>query len=145
MYRSHWIRSLVAIFVLAVATNLFAHDFSAERRRQQAMAFHHRAQERTGLLVPMYIYPADIHTNFAYNRLIDLKRRYETVPIWVILNPASGPGEKVDANYTKPAWAMHGGCGTNSWPPLSIPLKLVFFQSGVASSWGRNSLFAHSQ
>ena len=39
--------------------------------------------------------------NPAYNRLIDLKRRYESVPIWVIVNPASGPGERADANYAR--------------------------------------------
>ena len=111
MYRNQWVRWLVAVFVLAVGTNLLAHDLSAERRRQRAIAFHHHAQERTGLLVPMYVYPADIHTNVAFNRLIDLKRRYETVPIWVILNPASGPGEKVDANYSKAIDRLCGaGC-----------------------------------
>lgn len=83
----------------------------AAKRRQQAQEFHHRAQERTGLLVPMYVYPADIHKNAEYNRLIDLKRKYETVPIWVILNPASGPGEQVDANYTKAIDRLRGsGC-----------------------------------
>lgn len=74
---------------------------SPTTRRQHSKEFHLRAQERTGLLIPLYLYPANIHTNATYNRLIDLKRRHETVPIWVILNPASGPGMQVDANYTK--------------------------------------------
>jgi hypothetical protein len=80
-------------------------------RRQRAQEFHLRAQERTGVLVPLYVYPADIHTNRVYNRLIDVKRRYETVPFWVILNPASGPGEQVDANYAKAIDRLCGaGC-----------------------------------
>ncbi len=70
-------------------------------RRTRAVEFHLRAQERTGVLVPMYVYPANVHTNVAWNRLMDLKRRFETVPFWVIVNPASGPGKDVDANYTK--------------------------------------------
>lgn len=80
-------------------------------RRQRAQDFHLRAQERTGVLVPMYVYPADVHTNAVYNRLIDLKRRYETVPTWVVLNPASGPGKAADANYSKAIDRLQGaGC-----------------------------------
>ena len=100
----------LALLVVPVA---FAHDedpFPA-RRRQEAKEFHLRAQERTGVLVPMYVYPADIHKNAAYNRLIDLKRQHETVPMWVIVNPASGPGKQVDANYTKAIDRLRGaGC-----------------------------------
>ena len=88
-------------------------DSSPEKRRQSALEFHIRAQERTGLLIPLYLYPADIHKNADYNRLIDLKRRYETVPMWVILNPASGPGNQIDANYTKAIDRLQGaGCMT---------------------------------
>ena len=75
------------------------------------MEFHVRAQARTGLLVPMYVYPADIHKNAAYNKLIELKREYETIPFWVVLNPASGPGKEIDANYTKAIDRLEGaGC-----------------------------------
>lgn len=83
----------------------------ATRRRERAQQFHLRAQEQTGLLVPLYVYPADIHTNKTYNRLIDLKRRYETVPFWIVVNPASGPGKQIDANYTKAIDRLQGaGC-----------------------------------
>jgi hypothetical protein len=42
---------------------------------------------------------------------MDLKRHHETVPFWVIVNPASGPGDKVDANYTKAIGRLRGaGC-----------------------------------
>jgi hypothetical protein len=80
-------------------------------RRSRAIEFHLRAQERTGVLVPMYVYPANIHTNAVWNRLMDVKRRFETVPFWVIVNPASGPGSEVDANYTKAIDRLQGaGC-----------------------------------
>lgn len=97
------------IFFLLLA--LGADKPSRAWRRQKAQEFHLRAQERTGLLVPMYVYPADIHKNRAYNRLIDLKRQYETVPFWVIVNPASGPGKQVDGNYAKAIDRLLGaGC-----------------------------------
>jgi hypothetical protein len=111
MSRWYTLQLLTTFAVLVGASPLRAEDSSAIRRRQRAQEFHLRAQERTGLLVPMYVYPADIHTNPVYNRLMDLKRRHESVPVWVILNPASGPGEKVDANYTKAIDRLRGaGC-----------------------------------
>jgi hypothetical protein len=59
----------------------------------------------------MYVYPANIRRNPAYNRLMDLKRKYEKVPIWVIVNPGSGPGAQVDANYTEAIDRLRGaGC-----------------------------------
>ena len=80
-------------------------------RRERAQAFHLRAQQPAGVLVPMYVYPGDVAKNPAYQRLIDAKRRYETVPMWVIVNPASGPGEKVDPNYTRAIDRLAGaGC-----------------------------------
>lgn len=81
------------------------------QRIERARQFDRLARQGTGILVPLYVYPADIHTNPVYNRLIDLKRRYETVPIWVILNPASGPGKTADANYLKAIGRLKGaGC-----------------------------------
>ncbi|MFO0803238.1 MAG: spherulation-specific family 4 protein [Gemmataceae bacterium] len=98
------------MLVLALAVSLAAADDGANRRRA-AQEFHARAQERSGLLVPMYVYPANIHTNPEFNRLIELKRTHETLPMWVIVNPASGPGEQVDANYTKAIDRLRGaGC-----------------------------------
>ncbi len=80
-------------------------------QRAKAQQFHRDGQQRTGILVPLYLYPADIHTNATYNRLMNLKRRYETVPFWVIVNPNSGPGKDVDANYTKAIDRLEGaGC-----------------------------------
>src|SRR5262245_32676175 len=106
------------LLCLVLVGALMAPDspFAAEEppkseRRRQAQEFHLRAQERTGILIPMYVYPGNIHKNAAYNRLIELKRRYETVPMWVIINPASGPGTEVDGNHTKAINRLRGaGC-----------------------------------
>jgi hypothetical protein len=91
---------------------------SAARRRQEAQEFHLKAQQQTGVLVPMYLYPENVHKNAAYNRLMELKRRHETVPMWVILNPASGPGQQADANYTKAIDRLRGaGCVVLGYVP----------------------------
>jgi hypothetical protein len=105
--------ALLPLFLasLLAPPTVFAADDSPAARRRRSQEFHLRAQQRTGILVPMYSYPANVHKNAAYNRLMDLKRRYETVPIWVVINPASGPGERVDANYTKAIDRLLGaGC-----------------------------------
>src|SRR5436190_7069951 len=106
-------RPIVLLLILEIfaRTAPAADEPNAAARRERAQQFHLRAQERTGLLVPLYVYPADIHTNRVYNRLIDIKRRYATVPFWVIVNPASGPGNAIDANYTKAIDRLQGaGC-----------------------------------
>ena len=98
---------------LAIALLLLAPAVADEptKRLDRAKEFHARAQDRTGLLVPLYTYPADVDANPAYTKLIDLKRAHETVPVWVIVNPASGPGEKADANYTTAIDRLTGaGC-----------------------------------
>lgn len=104
---------LVAIPLLAAPLAARAGDepTAPQQRRQRAQEFHLRNQERTGILVPLYAYPGNIHKNPIYNRLIDLKRRHETVPIWVIVNPASGPGDRADANHVKAIDRLAGaGC-----------------------------------
>ncbi len=104
---------LILLVVLASlsVTAVTADDSVSAKRREEAQLFHVRAQARTGVLVPLYVYPADVHKNAVYNRLIELKREHETVPMWVILNAASGPGEKVDGNYTKAIDRLRGaGC-----------------------------------
>lgn len=96
--------------VVGSGMNSAAGDGGAERR-QKAQEFHLRSQERTGVLVPLYVYPGDVDSNPAYARLIDLKRRYETVPVWVIVNPASGPGKSADPNYVRAVGRLIGaGC-----------------------------------
>lgn len=104
---------LTSLFIATAATAVPAADGPEDpaARRERAEEFHVLSQQRTGLLVPLYAYPADVHTNPTYNRLIALKRRHEAVPVWVILNPASGPGEKADGNYAKAVDRLVGaGC-----------------------------------
>src|SRR5262245_23468622 len=44
------------------------------------------ASQPTGLLIPLYLYPANVHMNTEYNRLIELKLRHPRVPVCVIIN-----------------------------------------------------------
>jgi Spherulation-specific family 4 len=114
---------LPVVVFLCVQRETVADDAPA-RRRQRAQEFHLRARERTGVLVPLYVYPENIHKNVTYNRLIDLKRQHETVPVWVIVNPASGPGKEVDANYTKAIDRLQGaGCVALGYVPTSYGKK----------------------
>jgi hypothetical protein len=86
---------------------------SSPARPPSGREFHVRAMEPSGLLVPLYVYPRDVTTNPAFTRLMDARRRYETVPMWVIVNPAGGPGRRVDANYTRAIDRLVGvGCVT---------------------------------
>lgn len=101
----------LATFLTFVRVSPAQEDSPAARRRQQAQEFHRRAQQPTGVLVPLYVYPQNVHKNPTYNRLLELKRRYETVPMWVVLNPASGPGKQADANYSRGIDRLRGaGC-----------------------------------
>lgn len=119
----HLLRLFIVLSPIVIGHSSMAQE-SADERRERAIQFHLRAQERTGLLIPMYVYPADIHTNKEYNRLIELKRRFETVPMWVIVNPASGPGSEVDANYTKAIGRLQGaGCVTLGYVTTSYGKK----------------------
>ena len=87
------------------------------------------AQQPTGLVIPLYLYPANIHTNPAYNKLIDLKLSHPTVPVCVIMNPDNGPGKQADANYTHAVRRLHGaGCvvlGYVSTSYAKVPLETV--------------------
>ncbi|MCA9940992.1 MAG: spherulation-specific family 4 protein [Anaerolineales bacterium] len=67
-----------------------------------------RVAETTGILIPMYVYPANIFTNPVYNQLIALKKTYHDVPVYAILNPANGPGAVADGNYTAAIERLHG-------------------------------------
>jgi Spherulation-specific family 4 len=57
----------------------------------------------TTMLVPAYFYPAGDRLP-DWNRLAEAAR---SVPLEVILNPASGPGERQDANYVAVVDALH--------------------------------------
>jgi hypothetical protein len=49
-----------------------------------------------GTIFPFYIYPS---SQAVIQPLIDAANQYPNVPIWVILNPATGPGTRIDQNY----------------------------------------------
>lgn len=101
---------MLSLFLL-VLLPAFADEPSPAERRLAALEFHLRAQERPGVLIPLYVYPTRAEATPAYARLIDAKRRFETVPFWVIINPASGPGKKVDPTYTRVIDRLRGaGC-----------------------------------
>jgi hypothetical protein len=48
-----------------------------------------------GTIFPFYIYP----TSSAIQELINTATQYPNVPIWVILDPANGPGNQIDPTY----------------------------------------------
>lgn len=52
-----------------------------------------------GVLLPAYVYPADIYNNVEYKGLIDQIKLNETVPFIIVVNAASGPGTVYDSNY----------------------------------------------
>lgn len=113
-----------------------AEEPASANLRERAVQFHLKAQQRAGLLVPMYVYPENVHTNAAYNRLIDLKKRCETVPFWVIVNPASGPGNEVDANYTKAIDRLQGaGCVVLGYVSTSYAKRTMNEVSADLDRW----------
>lgn len=65
-----------------------------------------------GIILPLYIYPSNIFTNADYNQVIDLKKKYNKVPLTTILNPASGPGTVADGNFTYAIRRLHGAGAT---------------------------------
>ncbi len=101
----------VVLFFIASATAQESsprETLDAMKRLRDAQRFAELANQPTGLLVPLYLYPENIHTNPAWNRLIDLKKSHPRVPVWAIVNPDSGPGKEVDANYVKAIDRLHG-------------------------------------
>ena len=106
--------------------------------RQTPQEFHVRAQESTGIIVPLYVYPTNIANNSAYTRLIDVKRRYETVPIWVIVNPNSGPGSAVDTNYVTAINRLRGGgCVVIGYIPTNYGKRSVADVESDVAKWMR--------
>lgn len=104
--------------------------FSAPADRiSKLQQFHLHATQKTGLLIPLYIYPANVHTNKDFNRVIELKRQFSEVPFWVIVNPASGPGTSIDPNYTKAIDRLIGaGCVVLGYVSTSygkVPIETV--------------------
>lgn len=92
--------------------------------------------QKPGILIPLYVYPADVENNVTYNNLIALKKKYPDVPCYVILNPSSGPGVSTDGNYTYAIRRLHGaGCkvlGYISTDYTNISQSSV---QGVVDTW----------
>jgi hypothetical protein len=107
--------SVVGLFIVILATGAVrgqeSSGISGRQRVSENQRFNQQASQKMGLLIPLYIYPKNVHTNADYNRVMELKRQYSEVPFWVIVNPASGPGSEVDANYSKAIDRLIGaGC-----------------------------------
>lgn len=69
------------------------------------------AVQASGIIIPLYIYPANIWTNTAYNEIVTLAKTYKRVPVICIINPSNGPGDPsvgVDGNYTVAINILHG-------------------------------------
>ena len=120
----------------------FADESPSESRGKKSREFHVRAQDRTGVLIPLYVYPNDVYRNDAYNRLMDLKRQYETIPMWVIVNPDSGPGKEADANYVKAIDRLRGaGCVTLGYVTTSYAKRSAVDVQRDIDKWLR--LYPH--
>jgi hypothetical protein len=103
------IYSTSILLAIVVATSLAEDASTDDQRLAESQQFFVQSQQPTGLLIPLYHYPANVHTNAVFNRLIDLKKSYPTVPVCAIVNPANGPGTgKLDANYVKAIDRLRG-------------------------------------
>jgi hypothetical protein len=115
---------------LAIAGSLLGSCLAVADERvansAQAYQFHLRSQERMGVLIPLYVYPAEPETNAAFNKVIEVKRKYPAIPMWVIVNPSSGPGRRVDPNYTRAINRLRGaGCVTLGYVTTSYAKRSI--------------------
>ena len=126
-----WLRPSCMALVLCGVNPLVAADpdSTAAARLTENQRHLVLSSQPTGLLIPLYLYPADIHTNAEYNRLIDLKLSHPRVPVCVVVNPASGPGATEDGNYKYAIRRLRGaGCivlGYVSTHYTEVPLDTV--------------------
>jgi hypothetical protein len=58
-----------------------------------------RKSSSAGIMIPLYLYPANPYSDGAIQGLLALIRQYRTVPTIVIVNPDNGPGTAWDGNY----------------------------------------------
>src|SRR5262245_51078636 len=137
--RKSLVAALVAILLSsALFAVLTAEDAPSARKRQRSRETDLRAQQRTGVLIPLYVYPANILNNPDYNRLLELKRRHETVPVWVIVNPASGPGTMADSNYLRAIDRLVGaGCIVLGYVTTSYAKRREADIRQDIDTWGR--------
>lgn len=86
----------------AVNNNTAVNDFGGLRTNQI------NAKRSGGVIIPLYIYPADAYTNASYNAVIAAAKKYKDIPTVVAVNPNSGPGTAVDANYSVSVARLRG-------------------------------------
>lgn len=70
---------------------------------------------QTGLLIPMYIYPWDSETGswkLEFENLLKLMKQYWKVPVYIVINPSSGPGTVEDGVWRRAIKKIHGAGGT---------------------------------
>jgi hypothetical protein len=79
----------------------------------------------TGVYVPLYVYPSGAGMR-DYETVVRAKLAHPGVPIVVAINPSSGAGDAVDANYER-ASGMLRGAG-------------ITVLGYVYTSWGRRSI-----
>ncbi|MEM7476617.1 MAG: spherulation-specific family 4 protein [Planctomycetota bacterium] len=119
----YWFSSLLLAFggLLIPQASLLGQekrDGIDQLRLVENQLFFARSNQKPGLLIPLYIYPTDVFENASYNQVMQLKRQHTGLPFWVILNPASGPGKQIDANYTKAIDRLIGsGCQVLGYVP----------------------------
>lgn len=65
-----------------------------------------------GIMIPAYVYPADIYNNAEYKALVDIIKANETVPFICIINANSGPGTVLDTNYAGAIELLKGAGAT---------------------------------
>ena len=103
--------TLAVIMICCCSLESLAEPPAKGGRLSQAQLNFTLSSQPTGLLIPLYLYPANVHTNPVYNRLIELKLQYPRVPVCVIVNPADGPGKEVDGNHKEAIRRLSGaGC-----------------------------------
>ncbi len=128
--RTGFLPRLVCVVLMMLPNSARSDDPVDGRRLVENQRFMALANQPTGLIVPLYQYPANIHRNVAFNRLMDLKKAHPTVPVCVIVNPANGPGaEALDPNYVKAIDRFHGAgivtLGYVSTHFAQVPLEQV--------------------
>ena len=68
-------------------------------KKIQGKTVYNKSTVNCGIIIPFYQYPSDIYTNENVNFIINLKKKYQDVPVTVVVNPSSGPGTEIDNNY----------------------------------------------
>ena len=94
---------------------------------QAPLAYGANAVQATGVILPLYVYPANVFTNATYNYVIDVLKTYKRVPAMIILNPSNGAGDPsvgTDGNYRVAIDRLHGaGAKVIGYVPASYAAR----------------------